>query len=194
MPALARPLHSTLSINGVTNVLKRLIPVLLLASGPALAGHYDYVEGGFIDVDRGNDSDAGARIAGSVDVAPAFALFGEFSDTGPVEVLSGGGLYHQPIARQLDLVLGGSMEAVEVGNADDVGFGVRGGLRWWLPNAPIEINPELRVVNVFDRTDTSLRVAGLLEFTPQVMIQSAVQAGDEDRLELGLRYRFGHGH
>lgn len=174
-------------------MLKRLIPLLLLASGTAFAGDYDYIEGGFIDVDRGNDSDAGVRLAGSVDVDPAFALFGEFSDTGPVEVLSAGGLYHQPIRRQLDLVLGASMEAVEAGNRDDVGLGLRGGLRWWLPNAPIEINPELRVVNVFDRTDSSLRVGGLLEFAPRFLIQSAVQAGDEDRLEIGLRYRFGPG-
>lgn len=157
----------------------------------AAAHNYTYLEGGFLHRDFGDEDDSGFRIAGSADVAPPFALFGEYGDTGPLEQFSAGGLFHMPINNALDFTAGASVEHADAGPVDDTGYGLRAGLRWQFAGTRLEVDPELRYVDVFGDDGTSLRVAGLFAVAQNVDLQGAVQGGDDDRFELGLRYNFG---
>lgn len=169
------------------------LAVLALAL-PGLAGAFDYsfVEGGFVDIDRGrrDQGDAGLRVGGSFSVLPQLALTGEYADTGDFSQMSLGALYHTPLAPRWDLIAGGGLEFVDIGADDDAGFGLRGGARWQALDR-LEVQPELRFVDVFEETSTSLRVSAAYEVVPRLDVQGAVQCGDDDRLEAGVRYRFG---
>lgn len=162
----------------------------LLTPVVANAHNYNYVEGGFIDRDLGRDDDSGLRIAGSADIARQFALFGEFSDVGDLEQLTFGGLFHQPLQRDLDWYGGVSLEMIDAGPADDTGIGLRAGLRWTAPDPRFELNPEIRHFEVFDDGVTSLRLAGYFAIANPFELQLAVQTGDDDRFEAGARYNF----
>ncbi len=162
----------------------------LALPGAALAMDYSYVEGGFIARDNGLADDSGLRIAGSGAVHPQVALIGEFTDTGDFEQFSGGAVYHAPLARGLDWLAGATLEHADAGRADDTGYGLRAGLRWQFAKA-FELAPELRYVDLFDSGDTSLRIAGLFRVAPRLDLQAALQGGDDDRFEAGVRYSFG---
>lgn len=173
--------------------LRRAVPVLCLgALAPAAqAFDYNYLEGGFVSRDNGREDDGGFRIAGSAAVLPQLAAIGEYVDTGDLEQLSAGVVFHTPIIQALDFVGGATLEAVDAGNDDDTGLGLRAGVRWDLLPGVIEINPELRYVGAFEEDQTSLRVAGVGRIAPHFAVQAALQGGDDDRLELGMRYNFG---
>ncbi len=174
----------------------RLIPSFALAAGTLLAlpltanaHNYTYVEGGYVSLDNDAADDSGFRIAGSGAIAPSIALIGEYADTGDFEQLSAGAIYHAPIDRSLDWFAGATIEMVDVPGDDDTGFGLRGGLRWSFAKA-FELIPEIRYVDVFDEGFTSLRLGGLFRIAPRLDLQAALQAGDDDRFEAGLRYNF----
>lgn len=177
----------------MTNKSHRLLTLaaaaLIAVPAAAFADDYTYIEGGFLNRDNGRTDDSGFRIAGSGSVAPAIALIGEYADTGDYEQFSAGAIYHAPIQRDLDWFAGATIEFADAGPVDDTGFGLRGGLRWHFARA-FELSPEIRHVDVFDNGDTSLRLAGLFEIAPQLHLQAALQAGDDDRFEAGLRYTF----
>lgn len=170
------------------------ITALLIAgiSVPLAAGAHDYsyIEGGYVRIERSRADDGGIRIAGMAPLAPQLSLFGEYADTGDFDQLSVGGLFHMPLENRLDLVAGVSLEAVDVGANDDTGIGLRAGLRWLSPSRLFEFNPEIRYVDAFDDGVASLRVAGLANIATALNLQAALQLGDDDRLELGLRYDY----
>jgi hypothetical protein len=178
-------------MNNKLNKVALILAAPLLFPTLAAAHNYTYVEGGFIDRDTGLDRDAGFRIAGSANVASPIALFGEYADTGDFSQLSAGALFHTPLNSVLDLVAGGSIEHADTGSRDDTGFGIRGGVRWQLIAARLELNPEIRHVDVLDDSGTSVRLAALYRVARRLDVQGAVQGGDDDRFELGLRYNFG---
>ena len=168
---------------------RTLIAAGLLLPGAALAHTYTYVDGGVVD--RTDDSGLGVRMAGSAGLAPPLALFGEIVDSGNYSQLSAGAMFHAPIDPAVDFTLGGSMEAVDRGRADDVGLGARIGLRWRVAQTRgFELNPELRQVYVFNDTITSVRGNALFPMSRNFHLQGALQAGDEDRIEFGMRYSF----
>ncbi len=177
----------------MTTSIRKTITAALLSTvalpGAALAHSYTYIEGGFLDRDNGVTDDSGIRIAGSGQIARQFALIGEYADTGRYEQFSFGGQFFGPIDRDLDWTAGATLESVDIGPRDDTGFGLRAGLRWRFAKA-FEMHPEIRHVDVFDRRDTSLRVAGLFHFDRNLAIQAALQGGDDDRFEAGIRYSF----
>ncbi|PPE72148.1 hypothetical protein C3942_19825 [Solimonas fluminis] len=171
-----------------------LIAAGALAAMPGLAAahNYTYLEGGFLNRDYGPDDESGFRIAGSGDIHRNVALIGEYADTGDLEQISAGALFHTPLNNILDFTAGATYEHIEFGPADDNGFGLRTGLRWQNADGRLELAPEIRYVDFGDDDDTSLRVSGLYGLTPQLDLVAAVQgAGDDDRLEAGLRYNFG---
>ncbi|MEQ1439817.1 hypothetical protein AAG565_10655 [Fontimonas sp. SYSU GA230001] len=172
--------------------LLSLAAALLFAlPAAAMADDYTYLEGGFLDRDNGRRADdSGLRIAGSGSITRDIALIGEYADTGNFEQFSAGAIFHAPIERGLDWFAGATLEFADAGRDDDTGFGLRGGLRWRFARA-FELSPEIRHVRLFDSGDTSLRVAGLFRVAPQLDLQAALQAGDDDRIEAGLRYTFG---
>lgn len=156
----------------------------------ASAHNYSYVEGGYIDLDRGRNDDSGLRIAGSLPITSAVNTFGEFFDTGDIQQIGAGLQWHTLIANRLEFTAGASIENVDVGPEDDTGLGLRAGLRWLSPNQKFEVNPEIRSLEVFNDRSTSLRVAGLAAFNPNFSAVAAIQGGDDDRFELGLRAYF----
>lgn len=173
-----------------TNVVAVIIGATgLLLSAAASAHDYTSIEGGVLD--RDGDDDMGIRMAGSAGVWEPVALFGEVVDTGPYSQLSAGALFHAPIDYAVDFTAGGSLEMVDRGRFDDTGLGARVGLRWQVPSTrPFELNPELRHVRVFNSSITSVRANALLALTQAFHLQGALQAGDDDRIEIGMRYSF----
>lgn len=172
----------------------RLKPVVvaILAAGlalPAAAAEYGFVDGGVVDRDG---SDMGVRLAGSADLTRPVAAFAEVVDAGVYEQLSAGLLYHVPVGTGVDFNVGGSLEAVDAGNRDDTGFGARAGFRWRAPQTRgLELSPEVRHVMVFDNSITSIRASALFPVSRQFRMMGALQGGDDDRVELGMRYSFG---
>lgn len=175
-------LHGPLLAAGLT---------VLAAAPVASAIDYTYLEGGYVSIDRGRNDDSGLRIAGSLGLASRVALIGEYADADDYRQLSAGALFHAPMSGQWDLVLGATLEEVDAGRVDDTGFGLRAGARWRQAASRLQLEPELRVIEVFDDTATSLRVGGQFELKPRLDLAGALQGGDDDRFELGVRYRFG---
>ncbi|TJY64961.1 hypothetical protein E4T66_01675 [Sinimarinibacterium sp. CAU 1509] len=179
--------------------MKKIFPTLSLISAglaamvfaPLAAAHsYSYVEGGYVSRDTHGVNDDGIRLGVSGSVARNVALIGEYATTGDYDQLSAGAIYHQPIDRALDVFGGATLEQADNGHDDDTGFGLRAGLRWSFAQH-FELSPEIRHTNLFDNSDTSLRLTGLFNFAPNWNAQAALQSGDDDRFEAGLRYNFG---
>lgn len=172
--------------------------LVLLFSAAASAHDYSFVEGGFVNQDQGRRSrgDAdGFRIAGSLDLGRPLALIGEYVDTGEFGHLSGGLLFHTPLSNVLDLNAGATLEHMDTGRDDDLGVGLRGGVRWLVLPGPriferLEAAAELRHLFIFSDSLTSLRASALFRIADNLDAQGAVQAGDDDRIEAGLRYTF----
>lgn len=181
---------------------RRVLGALFLLLPAAAAAHnYSYVEGGFVNQDQGRRSpgdESGFRIAGSLDLAPPLALIGEFVDTGDFFQLGGGLLFHTPLSKVLDLNAGATLEHMDTGRNDDLGVGVRGGVRWLALPSPrnferLEATAEVRHLFIFSDSVTSLRAGALYRIAHNLDAQGAVQAGDDDRVEVGLRYNFNGG-
>lgn len=171
--------------------LKPVVMALMTAglALPAAAADYRYLDGGVVDRDG---SDTGVRMAGSGELTPPLAAFGEVVDAGQYEQLSAGLMFHTPFATGLDFNAGATLEAVDTGNRDDTGYGARAGLRWHVPQSNgLELNPEVRHVVVFNDVITSFRAGALFPVAPRFNLLGALQAGDDDRVELGMRYSFG---
>lgn len=169
---------------------KALAAAALLLPLGVLAHNYTYLEGGYLNRDYGPEDDGGFRIAGSGSIHDNFALIGEYTDVGDLDTITAGLLFHTPLTNVIDLNLGATFEHVDAGPWDDSGYGLRGGVRWQLMDR-IELNPEVRYVDIGDGNDTSLRLAGLFAITPEIDLQAALQGGDDDRVEVGVRYNFG---
>lgn len=171
--------------------MKKAITTAAITAAAALgissahAANYTYLEGGFVEI----EDETGARIAGSADINHRLHVFGEFADAGPFSIFTAGLGLHRDLEPGLDLNAGISLESVDAGRADDVGIGLRAGVRWDVANR-LELNPGIRYVNVFDDSAVSFRVAGLYAATPKVDLQLAAQGGDDDRIEAGARINF----
>lgn len=163
---------------------------LLMVPGLASAHSYNFVEGNAVNRDVGPEDDGGFRLSGSTDVSHPVALTGEYTTTGDFDQLSVGGLFHTPLNNVLDLNLGASLESVDDGRRDDLGAGLRGGVRWQVVPARFEVSPELRSIAIFSDVDTSLRVTGLYFIDRHLDVLGVVQGGDDDRIEAGIRYNF----
>lgn len=155
----------------------------------AAAANYSYVEGGYLYRDAYDRNGSGVRLEGSVNLLPPLAAFASFSNDNDMNQFGFGALFHTPIYRNLDLTAGVSLEHLDTGYTTDTGVGLRGGVRWKMFR-DFEIDPELRWVNAYEDA-TSFRVSALYLVGPHFHVQGAVQLGDDERLELGLRYEFG---
>ncbi|NKF23925.1 TonB-dependent receptor [Solimonas marina] len=177
-----------------SHLIKAGVMTMLLAPTFAYAHDYNYIEGGYLNWDQPGD-DSGYHLKGSVDVLSPIAPFIEYNSVDNVDQLSLGGIFHAPLTPQVDVILGGSYEHFDVDHGGDAsGYGLRGGLRWSVPNTRLELDPQVRYVNLdHDHHDdaTSFRLDALYALTPAVSLQGAFQSGDDDRYEVGLRYSFG---
>lgn len=168
------------------------LAALLLVPALASAHSYNYLEGGYLHRDQPGD-DSGFRVNGSFDVLSPIAVFAEYDDVDDFSQLSVGGLWHTPLNNAIDLNLGASLEHFDYEHGgDDTGFGLRGGVRWMIPNTRLELDPEIRYVDVDEPDDgTSVRLGALFRLSKALDLQGAIQGGDDDRYEVGLRYTFG---
>lgn len=174
-----------------SQLLKAGIAAMFLVPSFAFAHNYNYVEGGYIHRDQGGTDD-GFRVNGSFDVLSPVAIFGEFDHVGDFQQLSVGGLWHMPLNNTMDINAGGSYEHYDWDGHDNSGFGLRADLRWMVPNTRLELDPGVRYVDLGNSQDgTSARLGALYAITNALDVQAAVQAGDDDRVEAGLRYNFG---
>lgn len=125
-----------------------LAAALALAANTALAGNfnYTYIEGGYGEVDTGDDGDDGDAlfIGGSVDLQQGFGIIGSFytldlGDDFDGTIFTVGGQFHTPISSQADFV--GSIQLINAeveydgpygydDSADDTGLLLRGGIRF----------------------------------------------------------------
>jgi hypothetical protein len=164
---------------------------LLMVPSVAPAHNYTFLEGNAVRRDVGPEEDVGVRLSGSMDVTYPVALFGEYISADEYDQFSTGGLFHTALNHVLDLNLGASLESVDDGRRDDTGLGLRGGVRWQAIPTRLEVNPEIRHVDVFDTVNTNLRVTGLYFMDRHLDLLGVVQGGDDDRIEAGIRYNFG---
>ena len=156
----------------------------------ASAFDYNYVEGGYLY--RNNDiaDDSGFRLNGSFDIAPNVNVFGEYGSTSKYDQITAGAQLHAPINNVLDFTAGGSLEHFSGGGTNETGFGLRGGVRWNIVPGQWELNPEVRYVRVHGYDQTSARVGALYQINRNFGVAAALQGGDEDRVEAGVRYSF----
>lgn len=159
------------------------------------AADYTYIEGGFIQRHDYGETGAGGRVAGSFDLPTIpLAIIGEFDGTNGLNQFDAGVVFHMPIVRQLSFFAGGTLEHADRNGKgyDDssTGPGGRVGLRWQA-NQVLELSPELRLVHLYHDDQVSVRLNALLNIAPHLDVQGAVQGGDEQRYEVGLRYSFG---
>lgn len=172
---------------------KTMIVAATFATLPAMASSFDYnnIEGGFLHRNNDFESGNGFRIGGSFNIAPQVAVIGEYGNAGDYDNLSVGGLFHTPINGVLDLNLGATLEHASAPHDSDTGFGLRGGVRWNVVPGEWELDPELRYVSILNHDGVSARAAALYHVNPNLDLQAALQGGDEDRAEVGVRYNFG---
>lgn len=163
---------------------------LTLLPGMVLAADYNHIEGGFIQRDTYGRSDAGVRVGGMLGILPSVAAYSEFSNNDELNQFSVGAVFHAPLTSQVDAFAGGGLEYVDIGASDDLGYGIRGGLRF-TPTSVIELSPEVRYFNAVGDGRVSFRLGGAYYFAPRFALVAALQGGDDDRFEAGIRYRFG---
>jgi hypothetical protein len=168
---------------------------LLLSAAVSAQHNYSYIEGGFLNLDYDRGDDSGLRLAASFDFAAPFALIGELADTGDFSHFTGGLLFHTPLENEIDFTAGVTLDHVDVGRNDDLGAGLRAGVRWLALTenqnpGRLEVGGELRHIFVFSDSLTSVRAQALFRVADDLDAQGALQFGDDDRIELGLRYYF----
>lgn len=174
-----------------------LLAGLVLAALPliATARSYDHLEVGLYahaDTDatdgvlnRGGRP-AGYRVAGQIALpTQPLAYFSEYAHTDVLEQWSVGLLYHRPIWFSLDVTAGASVEFEDM--TDEQGYGLRAGLRWWPFGPWLELSPEVRHEELFQAA-TSGRMTAALQLQQRLFAEAAAQAGDDERVLVGLRY------
>jgi opacity protein-like surface antigen len=141
---------------------------------PPAGINYNYIEGNFAFYPDADGQDfVGPRIRGSFLVAPQVFVFGQFRYlTDDIDYTQAhlGAAYRHAVANDTDIYGGLSIEYAEFdfpgpfGSVDEVGFGVRAGLRHRL-NQDFELAGEIRYVNFGgDIDDDYVGFTGTLQY------------------------------
>jgi len=156
----------------------------------ASAFDYNYVEGGYMHRDNDLSDEGGFRLAGAFDIAPNIGVFGEYGNVSSYDQFTAGLQFHTAIQNALDFTAGASVEHFTGSGDSNTGFGLRAGLRWDIVPGQWELNPEVRYIRIDGENLTSARLGGMYHINKNFAINAALQGGDDDRLEAGLRYSF----
>ncbi len=190
-----------------------LLPFLALALAPSpnWQGHQDsvtgiepgqanfnYTYGEFdvclVDIDVPDaDSEVGFQFLGSFRAWRDLFIRASYLDVGgdaDASLLKVGVGWAFPLQPQLDAYGLFSVANVEVGDADDSGWALEGGLRY-MANDQFELNGLLEVVD-FEDTELGLGVGGRYYFTPQLSggINFETISDFADIFYFGVRYQF----
>jgi len=177
-----------------------LAPTALLAqeTGPGMS--YSAFDVGYlIDVELdgpGNIDGDGFEIGGSYELTDKFYVFGEWQDWSldagvDGEQLELGGGFHTPLSNTVDFVATLSYLDAEIGNGDDDGLGLSGGVRARLSDS-FELDGGVRFVD-FDEggNDTGFTVGGRWYFADNMAITARADFFDDvDVLGVGFRVEF----
>lgn len=176
--------------SSVAGIVLGLAAVALPGLAAAAVNDYNSLEGGVIHRDDYGHSDLGGRVAGSFDLSVPVAPFAEYTTNDHLDQISVGAVFHAPIRRDLNWFAGGSFEHVSFDRGHDSGFGLRAGLRWQA-SQNLELSPEVRYVDLAHDGQVSARLNAAYAVATRLDVIGAVQGGDDDRFEAGIRYRFG---
>lgn len=178
--------------------------LLLAASGAANAASfsYDYLEGSFGEISDAGDAD-GIYLGGAKSLDAKFGLLGSLGvidyNAGNGMVLRGGGLFHNPLQKNLDLFA--TLELVYsdydvnlpfFGNVDDNDIGIAAGvgLRFELQDN-FQLEGKLTVTEVDPFDDGLGLMAGARYFMDRNLSAAAGIASDAefDGIWINLRYQ-----
>lgn len=160
---------------------------------------YNYIEGGFGELDGGDFDDGEALfVRGAYDIANNIGLvggvyLGEIEDT-DVTALEIGAQFHQTIQSNLSFHAGVRLFHLEVeagaGEEDDTGFIVNAGLRFQVqPKLQLEGDVKYLSNDLMDDDGLGLEAGVRYYLNPQLSIAGGLAVDTEfDGLVLGVRY------
>lgn len=182
-------------------MIRTFIAVLLLAIGTAASADgfdYDYFDFGYGSIDydgSGLDGD-GFSIGGAVVVADNLHIFANYLDADLDIGLDASswnvGLgYNMPASDKVDFVARVSYEYVELGIADDNGYGLGIGLRF-AASPDLELTAGLDYVDIGDSSDTSIGAGFLYDLSNNFAFGlSGSWSDDVSVYAIGGRWYFG---
>lgn len=170
---------------------------LTASAAQATPFSYDYVEGGFGEID---DADA-LFLGGSTSLDKNLVMLGsayvlDLPGGGDGFYLEGGLGYHVPLSKQTDLFLNAQLLYADIdtrfGDDDDLGAIVRAGVRFQ-PMDKVELEGSLAASSNDLLVDDGLgiNVSGRYFFTPQLSGALGLHSDTElDGVSVGMRYTF----
>jgi len=184
---------------------------LALAPTPNWQGHTDSATGAepgqahfnytyaeldlaLVDVDApGADSEIGVQVVGSYRAWRDLFVRASYLDSGgdaDLSLLKVGAGWAVPIQPALDVYGLFSIAHVEVGNGDDTGWALEGGVRY-MANEQIELNGLIEVVD-FEDKELGLGLGGRYYFDEQLSVGLNYETISDfvDIVTLGVRYQF----
>ncbi len=184
---------------------------LALAPTPNWQGHTDSATGAepgqanfnytyaeldlaLVDVDvPGADSEIGVQVVGSYRAWRDLFVRASYLDSGgdaDLSLLKVGAGWAVPLQPALDVYGLFSIAHVEVGNGDDTGWALEGGVRY-MANEQIELNGLIEVVD-FEDKELGLGLGGRYYFDEQLSVGLNYETISDfvDIVTLGVRYQF----
>ena len=162
--------------------------------------NYSFVELDYILQDDDDDTD-GFRLKGSYGITDDIFAFGSYTtfdlDQGDFDLLSIGVGYRFGLNEQADLYAGASIERLDIGDDDAVGFGLQLGARYQVIPA-LELRGELAYIDIDDdpvELDQTLVTVGAQYFvTPAIGLIAEytvdTDSDGDDGIILGGRFNF----
>ena len=180
-----------------------LVAALVAVPGVSLAQfNYSYVDLDYVfDVEFGSLDGDGFAIGGQFEVAETFFIGAAYEDYSldidgldinvDSEILEVFGGYFHNLNEQLDFVATFGWVDLEIGNGDDDGLSLSGGVRYAI-NSDIEVDAMLEHVNYDEGgSDTGVALRGRYYFNEDFAVSAQFDLGkDIETFRIGIRYQF----
>jgi len=158
--------------------------------------NYTYAEldVGLVDVDvPGADSELGVQVLGSYRAWRDMFIRASYLDSGgdaDLSLLKVGAGWAVPLQPQLDAYGLFSIAHAEIGNGDDTGWALEGGVRY-MANEKIELNGLIEVVD-FEDTELGFGLGGRYYFDDRLSVGLNYETISDfaDFILVGVRYQF----
>jgi opacity protein-like surface antigen len=183
-------------------MLKRLLFVAVLFAALPWAARaddfdYTYAEGSVISMNPSHESGSpsGPGMDGSLALAPNAHVFASYSHVSCCSISQNsfdiGAGWNTHLANQVDLLVDGEFLSVNTsGNSTDSGWGVTGGLRWWLLDR-LEFDGYVNHTDINSNTENTLGARILWTFDSNWRVfAGASNNSDQNTYMIGARYDF----